>query len=161
MRPRVAGAAIGIVFGITLCWSGMSSPNVIREALLFERSYLFLFFGAAVLTAAVGLQVLRRVQTRAVLTGAPLSWTPERPARRHVVGAALFGVGWGVADACPGPIATQVGMGIGWALFTMAGTVAGVYLFLRRGARETEPAVDAPAAPERPSPSAQPVGAAP
>ena len=54
----------------------------------------------------------------------------------------MFGLGWGIADACPGPIATQVGQGIPWALFTMAGVVAGVYLFLRRGAPETEPAAD-------------------
>ncbi|MEA2271622.1 MAG: uncharacterized protein QOI98_330 [Solirubrobacteraceae bacterium] len=158
MRTRVAGAAIGIVFGITLCWSGMSSPNVIRQALLFERSYLFLFFASAVFTAAVGLQVLRRVQTRAALTGGPLTWTPESPARRHVVGAALFGIGWGVADACPGPIATQVGQGIAWSLFTMAGTVAGVYLFLRRGARETEPAVDTSAETMPLRPSVEPAG---
>ena len=64
-----------------------------------------------------------------------------------VVGSLMFGVGWGVADACPGPIATQVGQGIAWALFTLAGTVVGVYLFLRRSRVETEPSVDqAPAA---------------
>ena len=120
----------------------MSSPVVIRQALLFEKSYLFLFFASAVITAVIGLRVLRRVQTRAVLTRAPLTWTPERPQGRHVYGALIFGVGWGVADACPGPIATQLGQGIGWSLFTMAGVVAGVLLFLRRSAVETEPAVD-------------------
>jgi uncharacterized membrane protein YedE/YeeE len=134
-RQRVAGGLIGVVFGLTLCWSGMSSPAVIREGLLFEGSYLFLMFGSAVATAAIGLQLLRWKR------GA--SWTTERPERRHVVGSLLFGLGWGVADACPGPIATQVGQGITWGLFTMVGVVAGVYLFLRRGATETEPAADA------------------
>ena len=54
----------------------------------------------------------------------------------------MFGLGWAVADACPVPIATQVGQGIPWALFTMTGVVAGVYLFFRRGGAETEPATD-------------------
>jgi uncharacterized membrane protein YedE/YeeE len=143
VSSRIAGGCIGVVFGITLSWSGMSDPTVIREALLFQDSYLFLMFGSAVLVAAVGLHLLRRWQHRAVLTGTPLTWSRERPGRRHVVGSLLFGAGWGLADACPGPIATQVGQGVPWALFTMVGLVAGVYLFLRRGTAETEPAADA------------------
>src|SRR5450755_269069 len=142
MRSRVAGAGIGLVFGLTLSWSGMSSPDVIRGALLIEHSYLFLFFGSAVGTAAIGLALLRRRPRRAMLADAPLVWTRDSPARRHIVGSLLFGVGWAVADACPGPIATQVGQGIGWAVFTLVGTSAGVYLFLRRSVPETEPPVD-------------------
>jgi uncharacterized membrane protein YedE/YeeE len=147
MRRRVAGACVGVIFGLMLCWSGMSNPDVIRQALLFEQSYLFLFMFSAIATATIGLRLLRRRERRALLVDSPLTWTPDRPARRHVVGSVMFGVGWGVADACPGPIATQVGQGIGWALFTLAGTVLGVHLFLRRGRVETEPAVEtAPAA---------------
>ena len=138
-RKRVTGALIGIVFGVTLCWSGMSSPVVIQKALLFEQSYLFLFFASAVVTAAIGLRVLRARRQRALLVSAPLTWAPERPERRHIAGALIFGLGWGVADACPGPIATQVGQGIGWALFTLAGVACGVYAFQRRTAVETEP----------------------
>ena len=153
MRPRAAGAAIGAIFGVALCWTGMISPNVIREALLFENGYLFLFFGSAVFTAAVGLQVVRRLQARALLADSPLTWAPERVQRRHVTGALIFGVGWGVADACPGPILSQVGQGIGWGAILFVGVVAGVHLFLRQGARETEPAADpAPPAGE-PSPA--------
>jgi uncharacterized membrane protein YedE/YeeE len=143
MRPRVAAAVVGAVFGATLSWTGMTSPDVIRQGLLFERSYLFLFFAAAVGTAFLGLRILRARRPRALLTGERVEWAVDRPQRRHVVGSLIFGVGWAIADACPGPIATQVGEGIPWALFTLAGTFAGVWLFLRRGARETEPAADA------------------
>jgi uncharacterized membrane protein YedE/YeeE len=142
MRRRAAGAAIGVIFGLMLCWSGMSNPDVIRQALLFEKSYLFLFMFSAIATATIGLRLLRRRERRALLVDSPLTWTPVRPARRHVLGSLIFGIGWGVADACPGPIATQVGQGIGWALFTLAGTVVGVHLFLRRSRVETEPAVE-------------------
>jgi hypothetical protein len=143
MTARTAGLGVGLVFGVVLSWSGMTSPSVIRQALLFERSYLFLFFASAVVVAAAGLAILRRVKPRALLADGPVSWRTERPARRHIVGALVFGLGWGVADACPGPIATQVGQGIAWGLFTMVGVVIGVYLFLRRNQPETEPATDA------------------
>ena len=153
MRARVLGLLVGLVFGIVLSWSGMISPVVIREALLFEDSYLFLFFGSAVATATVGQLLVRRVMRTAVLTGRPVSWRSERPERRHIVGSAIFGLGWGVADACPGPIAAQVGQGIWWAVFTLAGLIVGVRLFLRRSEiGETEPPSERVAtAPSRPA----------
>jgi uncharacterized protein len=142
---RVAGAALGVVFGFVLCWSAMVDPDVIRGALLLEQSYLFLFFGSAVAVAAVGVELLRRLRARALLTGAPVGWQRERPQRRHVVGSVVFGVGWGVANACPGPVAAQVGQGMAWSLPILAGIVIGVRLFQRADARETEPAADWPA----------------
>lgn len=151
MRARAAGLGVGVVFGVVLAWSGMTSPNVIRQALLFQRSYLFLFFGSAVLVAAACLALLRRIEPRALLVESRVSWTRERPARRHIVGALVFGLGWGVADACPGPVATQVGQGIIWGLFTMVGVVIGVYLFLKRQEPETEPATDSAVATSTPA----------
>ena len=127
---RAAGLVVGLVFGVTLSWTGMSDPDVIRGALLFEHAYLFLFFASAVLTASVGVHLLRR--RRALLTGERIDWQPVPVQRRHIVGSVLFGIGWALADACPGPIATQVGQGIAWSLFTIAGVVAGIWLFLRR-----------------------------
>src|ERR1039458_9002905 len=67
-----------------------------------------------------------------------------RPRGRRSPGSLVFGVGWGISDACPGPIATQIGQGIAWGLPTIAGVLIGVYLFIRRFERETEPATDAP-----------------
>jgi uncharacterized protein len=131
---RVVGGVVGVVFGVTLSWAGMSSPDVIRDALLFRSSYLFLMFASAVVVATIGVHLLRRARVRAAVTGERIAWTVERPQRRHVVGSLLFGVGWALADACPGPVATQVGQGIPWALFTLAGLVGGVVLFQRRRA---------------------------
>ncbi len=131
MPARVAGALVGIVFGVTLSWTGMSTPEVIREALLFENSYLFLFFGSAVLTAFIGQRLLRDTKARALLTGQPVDWQVEPPDRRHITGSVLFGAGWAVAGACPGPVATQLGQGIAWSLFTLAGITIGIVLYRR------------------------------
>src|SRR3954454_6114529 len=101
-------------------------------------------FAGAVITSFVGMRLMRG--RRALLTGGRIDWRVERPERRHVVGSLVFGIGWGVADACPGPIATQLGQGIWWSVFTLAGVLLGVRLFLRRQ-EETEPAAEpAPAA---------------
>jgi uncharacterized protein len=137
------GALIGIVFGVIISWSGMASPEVIRGALLFEQSYLFLMFASAVGTAWVGLALLRRRERRSVFGGEPLTYARDAPERRHIVGALLFGIGWGVAGACPAPIAAQLGQGVGWAVFTAAGAALGIFVYLKLRAVETEPASDA------------------
>lgn len=156
MRARAAGLGVGLIFGVMLSWSGMSNPDVIRQALLFQSAYLYGFFASAVLVATIGLTLLRRRRPRALLVDAPVEWARDHVARRHIVGSILFGVGWGISDACPGPIATQIGQGIAWAIPTFAGVVIGVHVFLRRGETETEPATEplpAPAARSEPEPA--------
>lgn len=144
MSTRAAAAVIGVVFGITLSWSGLTSPETIRAGLLFQGTYLFFFFGAALATSYVGLRVLRRRAPRAPLTGERIAWATVQPERRHVAGSVLFGVGWGLSGACPGPIATQLGQGIVWGVPLTIGLVAGVLVFARLQsrvhARRTRPA---------------------
>jgi uncharacterized protein len=151
MASKLAGLTVGGVFGVTLSWTGMSSPDVIRDALLFRSAYLFLFFGSAVAVAFAGLRLVRARRTRAILVDKPVRWAVERPQRRHVAGSLVFGTGWAIADACPGPIATQLGQGVWWSLFTIVGVVAGIALYLRRE-RQPSP-VTAPATPVAPSPA--------
>jgi uncharacterized membrane protein YedE/YeeE len=131
-RRRIAGFVVGIVFGVVLSWSGMTSPVVIRDGLLFRSAYLYEFFLSAVAVAGVGQWLVRRAGARALLTGERVSWAPEALQPHHVAGAVIFGVGWGIGGACPGPIATQVGQGIAWGAVTMLGVIAGIVLFLRR-----------------------------
>jgi uncharacterized protein len=140
---RIAGAVVGLVFGVVLSWSGLTSPEVVRDGLLFRSPYLYEFFVSAVVVATAGQWLVRRARARALLTGEPVQWRPQAPERRHVLGAMIFGLGWGVSGACPGPIATQIGQGIGWGLATMTGVVIGIAAYLRRQA-------PAPAAPRRP-----------
>ena len=132
---RIAGALIGIVFGVVLSWSGMTSPEVVREGLLFQNAYVFLFFMAAMPTACIGLWILKKRAPRALLTGERVQWETVPPERRHVVGSLIFGIGWGTAGACPGPIATQLGQGIWYGIPTTVGLIAGVLVFRRLQAR--------------------------
>lgn len=127
---------VGVVFGATLTWSGLTDPNVIRGGLLFEDGYLFLFFAAALAVAFAGTQLLRITRPRALLTGERVEWKTEKPDRRSFTGAALFGTGWAIAGACPGPIAAQLGQGVSWSLFTLAGVVIGIAAYLRLQRRE-------------------------
>lgn len=143
---RLAAALVGVVFGFTLAWSGMSDPDVIRAGLLFEDLYLFSFFFAAMATAFVGVQILRRANVRALLTRDRITPETLRPEKRHVGGSILFGLGWAISAACPGPVAAQLGQGILWSVATIAGIVIGLKIHAARGrARETTEAGARPA----------------
>jgi uncharacterized protein len=135
MRVRVAAVAFGAVFGFAISWGQFTDPDRLREMLLLEDPYLYLMMATAVAIGFVGARLLRRLHARALLTGAPVSWTTNRPERRHVVGAAIFGVGWAVTDSCPAPIAGQLAQGALWSLFTIAGVLLGIALFFRRQER--------------------------
>jgi uncharacterized membrane protein YedE/YeeE len=131
-RVRAASALIGAGFGFLLSWGQFVSPDRIRQMLLLEDSYMWVMFATAVAVGFVGLRLMRRARVRSLLTDQPIAWTSARPERRHVVGAAIFGVGWAVSDVCPGPVAAQLGLGVGWSLPLLAGIGLGVLLFFRR-----------------------------
>jgi uncharacterized membrane protein YedE/YeeE len=140
MAIRALATVFGLAFGFLISWGQFTDPDRIRRMLLFEDWYLYLMFASAVAVGYVGVRVLRRARFRALLTGDPVSWETPRPERRHIVGSLLFGIGWAVSDACPGPIAAQVGRGFAWSLATAAGVFVGVFLYYRRAARATRSA---------------------
>jgi uncharacterized membrane protein YedE/YeeE len=136
MRARVAACVFGALFGFLISWGQFSDPDRIRDMLLLNDAYLYLMMFSAIAVAGTGVWLLRRRRARALLTGERISVERTRPERRHFVGAAIFGVGWAVADSCPAPIAAQLTQGVWWSLCTIAGVFIGVEVYLRR--REAE-----------------------
>jgi uncharacterized membrane protein YedE/YeeE len=144
---RVAAILFGSAFGFLLSWGQFTSPDRIREMLLFEDLYLYEMMFSAVVIGFIGIRLLRRFHVRALVSGDIVSWVTERPARHHVAGAALFGLGWAVTDSCPAPIAGQLAQGVWWSIATLAGVFVGIELYLRRqerGVRVREPEAEAP-----------------
>jgi uncharacterized membrane protein YedE/YeeE len=135
MRVRLATILFGAAFGFLISWGQFSDPDRIRDMLLLRDPYLYLMMFSAIAVAFTGTLLLRRRRARALLTGEPISVERTRPERRHVVGAAIFGVGWAIADSCPAPIAAQLTQGVLWSVFTIAGIFVGVELYLRRRER--------------------------
>jgi uncharacterized protein len=131
MSVRLVAFAFGAVFGVAMSWGQFVDPDRIRDMLLLDDPYLYLMMATAVAVGFLGTRVLRRLRARALLTGDPVTWETSTPERRHVVGAAIFGVGWAVADTCPAPIAAQLGQGVLWSLFTFAGVLVGILVYLR------------------------------
>ena len=131
---RLVAMALGVVFGFVLCWTQLTNPDVIRQMLLLQSAYVYLMLFTAMGVGFAGAHLLRRARARALVTGEPIGWKPEGIERRHVVGSAIFGLGWSLSESCPGPIAAQLGQGMFWSLCTIAGTGIGIALYLRQRA---------------------------
>jgi uncharacterized membrane protein YedE/YeeE len=152
MGARAAAGVLGAAFGFLISWGQFSDPDRIRDMLLLEDPYLYLMMASAIAVGFAGLRLLRRARARAFVTGEEIDFETTRPEGRHYAGAALFGVGWAVADSCPAPIAAQLAQGVAWSLFTIAGIVIGILIYLRRQERPAD-------ASARPAPSRLPTRA--
>lgn len=148
MKLRLIALALGIVTGFVISWARMTDPNTFRRMLSLDSPRIYLLMAAAVGVAFVGARLLRGRRT--LLTGERIQWRTAAPTRNHVVGSVLFGIGWGVTDACPGPTAAQLGSGRMLALAVAAGIVSGVWLqpalarvAAQRARRREEPLVAA------------------
>jgi uncharacterized membrane protein YedE/YeeE len=135
MAVRAAAAGFGAVFGFAISWGQFTHPDRIRDMLLLNDAYMYLMLGTAVAIGLIGTRMLLRLRARALITGNLIRWETTRPQRAHVVGAAIFGLGWSVSDSCPGPIAAQIAQGFEWSLFTAAGVGLGVLAYLVRQER--------------------------
>ena len=131
MKARLAALLLGAVFGVAMSWGQFVNPDRIRDMLLLKDPYLYLMMGTAVVVGFLGTRLLRRYRVRALLTGQPVTWKTDKVSPRYVVGSAIFGLGWALADTCPAPIAGQLAQGAFWSLFTLAGVFIGILAYLR------------------------------
>lgn len=101
----IVGLVAGVLFGLGLTLGGMTQPAVVLGFLDVFGAWnprLVFVMGAAVLTTAVGYRWLLR-RDKPLLETAFHVPDAQRLDRRLLGGAALFGIGWGVAGYCPGP----------------------------------------------------------
>lgn len=140
-QPGVRAAAgllvyllTGVYFGVVLIRSEAASWYRIQEMFRFQSVHMYGLIGSAVLTGLLTTWLLRRSGARS-LDGQTITVTPkERSWARYVLGGATFGIGWGLAGVCPGPIFTLLGAGVWPMAVVLAFALLGTWLYgaLRR-----------------------------
>jgi len=120
----------GTLFGLLLYKANAVSPDSIRAMFQFKEAHLYLVIASAVATGALSLQILKRLKF-GKFDGSQMPW-PSKPLTKGLYwGGCIFGAGWYIAGACPGPITVQLGAGAWPALFTFAGVLLGTYFYAR------------------------------
>ncbi|MEO9078512.1 MAG: DUF6691 family protein [Rhodanobacter sp.] len=120
----------GLLFGLGLSLGGMTQPAVVLGFLDIFGQWdprLVFVMGGAVVTTAIGYRLVLR-RPRPLLESAFQLPTSRRFDARLLGGAALFGIGWGIAGYCPGPALASIGGGAVSLLVLVACMVAGWWL---------------------------------
>ncbi len=126
---------LGVYLGVVFLKTEAVSWFRIQEMFRFHAFHMYGIIGGAVAVGALGVFLIKRAGARTV-TGRPIVFpTPEdtRPGPQHWIGGTIFGLGWGLLGACPGPIYALIGAGVWVMVVGLLAAMAGAwaYGFLR------------------------------
>ena len=127
MKQNLLALIAGLLFGLGLCVSEMASPakvlNFLDVAGNWDPSLLLVMGGALAVTMLAFRLVLKRKEPLfSTEFKLPDSSTVDK---RLLLGATLFGVGWGLIGYCPGPVITALGFGLAYPAFAFIAMIAG------------------------------------
>jgi len=117
---------LGIVFGIVMTKSEAVSWYRIQEMFRFQAFHMYGIIGTAVTLGVAGVALIKRFRMRD-FSGNPIMFNPkEKSVLRYLIGGSIFGLGWALSGACPGPMVVNIGYGY-WAMavvffFALVGT---------------------------------------
>ena len=120
---------VGLFFGLVLVKSEAASWYRIQEMFRFQSFHMYGLMGSAVFTGLLSTLLLKKLRSSA-LDGEPLEVKPkEKGVQRYIYGGLLFGVGWGLAGVCPGPIFVLIGAGVWPMLFVLVFALLGTWIY--------------------------------
>jgi uncharacterized membrane protein YedE/YeeE len=121
---------LGIAFGITLTQAEVLSWFRIQEMFRFHSPRMYLIIASALGVAMLSVEIIKRLQIKTI-SGEPIVIPPKRMDRgiRYVLGGTLFGIGWALTGACPGPLFALVGNGLTVMIAAIGSALAGTLTY--------------------------------
>ena len=120
---------IGILFGILMSKAEIISWYRIYEMFKFQSFHMYGIIGSAVILGALFIQLTKRFGIKD-LEGNKIAPAPkQKSTARYLIGGTLFGLGWAMVGACPGPMFVLLGKGIWSILIVIVSATAGTYVY--------------------------------
>ncbi len=119
----------GLLLGVVLYKSEAASWFRIYEMFQFKSFHMYGIIGTAVVTGAILVALIKKFKLKDV-SGNPIQFVPKNKSfARYFLGGTLFGLGWALAGACPGPMFVLVGAGYMPMLIVILGAVLGTWFY--------------------------------
>ncbi len=120
---------LGIVFGIVMTKSEAISWFRIQEMFRFQAFHMYGIIGTAVTLGVIAVALIKKFGIRD-FQGNPIIFLPkEKSFIKYVAGGVIFGMGWALSGACPGPMVVNIGYGFLSMIVVFFFAIVGTYLY--------------------------------
>lgn len=117
------------MFGIVMSKSEAISWFRIQEMFRFQSFHMYGIMGTAVTLATLATYMIKKYKLRDI-QGNPIVFQPkEKSIARYLIGGTIFGLGWALTGACPGPLFVNIGHSYWVILIAIGGALAGTYTY--------------------------------
>lgn len=121
--------AVGVLFGITLTKSEAISWYRIYEMFMFQSFHMYGIISVAIFVGVIGIRFIKKRDLKDY-NGQPIEiQDKDRSIARYLFGGFMFGLGWALVGACPGPIFILLGTGIPAIVVVLFGALLGTYVY--------------------------------
>ncbi len=121
--------AVGIVFGIVMIKSEAASWFRIFEMFYFQSFHMYGIIGSAIVTGVLGNLVIKKLKIKDFNNNRIQYNNKENTIKRYIVGGSIFGLGWALVGACPGPMFVLFGAGFYSVLIIILSAVLGTFIY--------------------------------
>ena len=119
---------VGIAFGIVFVKAEIISWFRIQEMFRLQSFHMYGVIGSAVLVGVISVFLIRKFNIKTIY-GEAIEFHPKTFNKGQVIGGLLFGFGWAITGACPGPLFAQIGSGGVVVAITLLSATAGTWVY--------------------------------
>lgn len=121
-------AAVGIMFGIIFVKAEIISWFRIQEMFRFQSFHMYGIIGSAIVVGVISVWLIKKFNIKTIY-GETIVIHPKEFNKGNIYGALMFGFGWAITGACPGPLFAQIGSGATVILVTLLSAIAGTWVY--------------------------------
>lgn len=119
---------IGILFGIVFVKAEIISWFRIQEMFRLQSFFMYGVIGSAVMVGMISVQLIKRFNIKSI-SGETIIIPKKEFRKGQIIGGLLFGLGWALTGACPGPLFAQIGSGFTVIVVTLLSAIAGTWVY--------------------------------
>jgi uncharacterized protein len=119
---------LGTLMGIILTKAEIISWFRIQEMFRLQSFHMYGVIGSAVVTGMISILLIKKLRLKTI-DGEPIIIVPKIFHKGQIYGGLIFGIGWAITGACPGPLFAQIGTGATVIVITLLSAVAGTWVY--------------------------------
>lgn len=121
-------ALVGMLFGVVFIKAEIISWYRIQEMFRLESFHMYGVIGTAVAVGALSVFLIKKLKIKTIY-GEEINFHPKEFNKGQIYGGLMFGFGWAMTGACPGPLFAQIGTGVMATVVTLLSAIAGTWTY--------------------------------